>query len=71
MAPENFVRTPQGKELAFLCLDLGYRLADRVQDLTRGQINFLVAAYNYRAELTSLMARLQRDEGTTGWVFME
>ena len=65
------MRTPQGKELAFLCLDMGYRLADRVQNLTRDQINFLVAAYNYRVEMTSLMARLSREEGMTGWVFME
>lgn len=48
-----------------------YKLSDRVQDLTRDQINFLVAAYNYRVEMTSLMARLSKEEGMTGWVFME
>jgi hypothetical protein len=65
------VRTPQGRELSFLCLELGYKLADRASDLTRDQINFLVAAYNYRVEMTSLMARLSKEEGMTGWVFME
>jgi hypothetical protein len=70
MRQKNFVRTPQGKELSFLCLELGYKLADRVSDLTRHQINFLISAHNYRAEMMALMAKLQKEEGMTGWVFM-
>ena len=46
----NFAASPEGQELSVLCLDYGYKLADRVQDLTRLQINFLVAALNYRVE---------------------
>ncbi|OYT29011.1 MAG: hypothetical protein B6U95_02975 [Thermofilum sp. ex4484_82] len=45
---EKFVKSPEGLELAVLCLDYGYKLADKVCDLTRDQINFLIAAYNYR-----------------------
>lgn len=71
MRPKNFARTPQGRELAFLCLDLEYRLADRAQDLTRAQINFLVAAHNLRVEVATLLSRLQREEGMSGWIFME
>jgi hypothetical protein len=38
------VASPEGRELALLCLGFGYQLADRVQDLTRKQICFLLAA---------------------------
>ena len=38
-------------ELAILCIDLGYKLADRVQDLTRNQIEFLLAALDFRLSL--------------------
>jgi len=48
---ERFVRSPEGMELAILCIDMGYKLADRVQDLTRDQIDFLMAALEYRLEL--------------------
>jgi hypothetical protein len=40
----NFAASPEGQELAVLCLELDYKLADRVQDLTRTQINFLLTA---------------------------
>lgn len=42
------MKSPEGLELAVLCLDYGYKLADKASDLTRDQINFLIAAYNYR-----------------------
>jgi len=48
---ERFVRSPEGMELAILCIDLGYKLADRVQDLTRNQIEFLLAALDFRLSL--------------------
>jgi len=42
------MRSPEGLELSTLCLDYGYKLADCPQDLTRDQINFLMAALAYR-----------------------
>jgi hypothetical protein len=39
-------------ELAALCLDLGYKLAENVADLTRDQILFLTGALSQRAEST-------------------
>jgi len=45
---EEFVKSPEGLELAVLCLGYGYKLADKDSVLTRDQINFLIAAYNYR-----------------------
>ena len=50
MASKNFVMTPEGQELAVLCLDLGYKLAESPGELTRAQINFLIAARNYRMD---------------------
>lgn len=47
---ENFVRSPDGIELATLCLDCGYKLAESPRDLTRDQILFLISALAYRAE---------------------
>lgn len=44
------MRSPEGVELAALCLDCGYRLADRPGDLTRDQILFLTAALANRME---------------------
>ncbi len=55
----KFVASPEGQELAALCLDYGYRLADRPSDLTRPQINFLMAALVDRLEKAS-MARADR-----------
>lgn len=41
---DRFVESPEGQELAVLLLDYGYRLAEKPAELTRPQINFLVAA---------------------------
>ena len=41
-------------ELATLCLDLGYKLSPEARDLTRTQINFLMAALATRAEATQV-----------------
>ncbi|ODS34984.1 MAG: hypothetical protein A7316_10865 [Candidatus Altiarchaeales archaeon WOR_SM1_86-2] len=49
---ENFVRSPEGLELAALCIDYKYKFTGRIQDLTRDQINFLMAALSYRIEQT-------------------
>ena len=54
---KNFVASPEGQELSVLCLDYGYKLAERVQDLTRGQVNFLITALNYRVERASLESK--------------
>jgi len=40
--------------LAALCLDYGYKLADRPSELTRPQINFLIAALVQRLEKISI-----------------
>lgn|GEM_PF-1093736 len=47
---ESFVRSQEGQELATLCLDCGYKLAESPRDLTRDQILFLIAALAFRAE---------------------
>jgi hypothetical protein len=44
------VRSPDGIELAALCLDCGYKLAEHPRDLTRDQILFLTAALAHRME---------------------
>lgn len=41
-------------ELATLCLDLGYKLAPEARDLTRVQINFLMAVLAGRAEAATV-----------------
>ena len=56
---KRFVESPEGQELAAICLDYGYRLADRPSDLTRPQVNFLIAALVDRLEKVS-MARADR-----------
>ncbi len=38
-------------ELAALCLDCGYRLAESPSELTRDQILFLTGALSYRNEM--------------------
>ena len=58
----NFVASPEGRELAVLCVDLGYKLAERVQDLTRKQINFLMVALNYRIDELNRFNRQNRLE---------
>ncbi len=48
--PRNFALTPEGQELAALCLDFGYKLEYRVSDMTRSQINFILIAQKLRTE---------------------
>ena len=48
------MESPEGQELAALCLDYGYKLADRPSELTRPQINFLIAALVQRLEKISI-----------------
>ena len=50
---KRFVQSPEGQELAAICLDYGYKLAERPSDLTRPQVNFLVAALVDRLEKIS------------------
>jgi hypothetical protein len=56
---KRFVESPEGQELAAICLDYGYKLADRPSELTRPQVNFLIAALVDRLEKAS-MARADR-----------
>ncbi|CAG1770687.1 hypothetical protein BAC3_01257 [uncultured bacterium] len=64
-----FVESPEGQELATLCLDYGYRLADKLSDLTRHQINFLIAALVSRME--KIAAARGGEAGVTKFVFAE
>lgn len=66
---KRFVQSPEGQELAAICLDYGYKLADKPSDLTRPQINFLVAALVDRLEKMS-MARAQ-SAGVNRIVFVD
>jgi hypothetical protein len=62
MIPRNFVLTPEGQELAALCLDFGYRLEDTARDLTRNQINFILIAKRMRdLKLEELQAEAERE----------
>jgi len=63
------VRSPEGIELAALCLDCGYKLANHPADLTRDQILFLTGALSYRAEQARAMAPTA--EGVTRIVVTE
>jgi hypothetical protein len=71
MKSKNFVATSEGEELAVLCIDLGYKLADKVQDLTRLQINFLLHALARRREIASIVSTLRPEEGATTFIFTE
>lgn len=61
------MRSPEGLELAALCLDYGYKLAEHPRDLTRDQINFLMAALGHRLKQMSYTQPLER--GTTRIIF--
>jgi len=50
MMPRNFALTPEGQELAALCLDFGYKLEECARNMTRTQINFLLIAQKLRIE---------------------
>jgi len=64
---EEFVKSPEGLELTTLCLDYGYRLEEHPRDLTRDQINFLIAAIAYR--LKQLSYTRPTEKGVTRIVF--
>jgi len=66
---EAFVKSPEGLELATLCIDLGYKLADRVQDLTRDQISFLITALEFRTRLRREIE--ETEEGATKIIALE
>jgi hypothetical protein len=60
--PRNFALTPEGQELAALCLDFGYKLEICARDLTRNQINFILIAKRIREEEEDLLiAETERD----------
>lgn len=52
-----------------LCLDYGYRLADRPSDLTRPQVNFLVAALSDR--LNKQASAESAEAGVTKFIFTD
>ena len=68
-AINKFVTSPEGLELAAICLDCGYKLADHPADLTRDQVLFLTAALAYRLQRAEA-ARLAA-EGITRIVVSE
>ncbi len=55
--------------MATLCIDLGYKLAPEARDLTRMQINFLMAVLATRAE-SAAVADLA-EQGVTRIVFRD
>ena len=59
------MRSPEGMALAILCLDYGYKLANHPKDLTRDQINFLIAALNYRLEIIRKAIGRKKEEEYT------
>ncbi len=62
MTPRNFALTPEGQELAALCLDFGYKLETCARDLTRNQINFILISQRQREEkLERLRAEAERE----------
>ncbi|HDI74456.1 MAG TPA: hypothetical protein ENF55_00725 [Thermoprotei archaeon] len=63
------MKSPEGLELATLCIDLGYKLADRVQDLTRDQISFLITALEFRTRLRREIE--ETEEGATKIIALE
>ena len=66
---EKFVESSEGQELAALCLDFGYKLADSPTDLTRLQINYLLVALSNRIE--KVTASRTEEAGVTKFVFTE
>jgi len=54
-------------ELATICIDLGYKLAESPGKLTRDQINFLLASLKNRSEMAE--ATQLDEEGVTRIVF--
>jgi hypothetical protein len=64
---DELVSSPDGLELASLCLDYGYKLADSPGDLTRDQINFLISALSHRFRQMTYTRPVE--SGTTRIVF--
>ncbi len=58
----EFAKSPEGKELASITIDHGYQLAQHPKDLTRAQINFLIAVMNRRSQTQSLIESMGGDE---------
>lgn len=54
-------------ELATICIDLGYKLAESPGKLTRDQISFLLASLKNRSEMAE--ATQLDEEGVTRIVF--
>jgi hypothetical protein len=65
----HFIESPEGQELAVLCLDYGYKLAGSPSDLTRDQINFLFGALVNRIE--KLAAARTGQPGVSKFVFVD
>ena len=65
----NFIESPEGQELAVLCLDYGYKLSGSPADLTRHQINFLFGALVNRME--KLSAARGGQPGVSKFVFID
>lgn len=63
------MESPEGQELTVLCLDYGYRLAGSPADLTRPQINFLIAALANRVERVAQSR--SGESGVTKFIFTE
>lgn len=63
------MESPEGRELAALCLDFGYKLAPSPKDLTRDQVHFLFTAYNHRME--HVTASAQGEPGVTRFLFLD
>jgi hypothetical protein len=63
------VESPEGQELAALCLDFGYKLASSPKDLTRDQVHFLFTAHNHRME--QVAASAQGEPGVTRFLFLD
>ncbi len=63
------MESPEGQELAALCLDYGYKFAEEPADLTRLQINFLLAALVNRFE--KVASARAGETGVTRFIFTE
>lgn len=65
----EFIESPEGQELAVLCFDYGYKLADSPSDLTRNQINFLFGALVSRME--KIASARAGQSGVSKFVFID
>jgi hypothetical protein len=61
------VNSPEGLELATLCLDYGYKLAPHPGDLTRDQINFLIFSLSHRLKQVGYQRPVEK--GVTRIIF--